>query len=164
MPVLRQIATCTAPSTMVVERRSHRKDRDLDYRVEVCARHRWLAEEDWGKSFTGEGAGGRCGTVIDYRDYDQVVQSHSDLWLRPLAMNGLEDYSGDVALALGAAAQFLAGARAYREEGGTVAALGHAARVAEALAAGVLGTEEGQAQVLAALSAAETVVSADRGA
>lgn len=164
MPVLRQIATCTAPSTLVIERRSRRKDRDVDYRVEVCARHRWLVERDWGKSFTGEGAGGRCGTVVDYRDYDQVVQSHSDLWLRSLAMHGTEDHGGDVALALAAATEFLAGVRACREAGGVTAALGHAARVAEALAAGVLGADEGQAQVLAALSAAETVVIADRGA
>ncbi|MEU9777089.1 hypothetical protein [Streptomyces sp. NPDC047968] len=164
MPVLRQIATCTAPSTLVIERRSRRKGRDVDYRVEVCARHRWLAERDWGKSFTGEGAGGRCGTVVDYRGYDQVVQSHSDLWLRPLAMHGPEDHGGDVALALAAAVEFLVGARAGREAGGVPAALGHAARVAEALAAGVLGVEEGQAQVLAALSAAEAVAVADRGA
>ncbi|CAL9327224.1 hypothetical protein [Streptomyces sp. SudanB182_2057] len=163
MPVLRQIATCTAPSTMVVVRRSRRKEWDVDYRVAVCARHRWLAERDWGKSFTGEGVGGTCGTVIDYRGYDQVVQSHSDLWLRSLAMHGPEDRGGDVALALAAAAAFLAESRAYREAGGVTAALGHAARVAEALVAGVLGAEEGQAQVLAALSAAETVVVADRG-
>ncbi|MFB7825331.1 hypothetical protein [Streptomyces hydrogenans] len=110
MPVLRQISTCAEPSTLVVERRSRRKDRDFDYRVAVCVRHRWLAEEDWGKSLR-EGAGGRCGTVVDHRDYAQVVQSHSELWLRPLAMHGPEDHGGDVALALHAAAEVLAGTR-----------------------------------------------------
>jgi len=38
MPVLRQIATCTAPQPTVIERRSPRKGRDIDYRVEPAGR------------------------------------------------------------------------------------------------------------------------------
>ncbi|MFD9047890.1 hypothetical protein [Streptomyces zaomyceticus] len=161
MPVLRQITTCNASSTAAVERRSRHKNREIDYRVEVCERHRWLARE-WGGTLTEESTSGRCGTVFDYRSFDQVVQSHSDLWLRSLAARGPEDAGGDVALALAAATDFLSAA--FQESRGILAALGHATRVAEALASGALPVEEGQAQVLAALSAAESVAIADRGA
>ncbi|MEV5043548.1 hypothetical protein AB0N20_02330 [Streptomyces griseoincarnatus] len=160
MPVLRQITTCTEPSTVVIERRGRARDRSVDYRLEVCRRHRWLASSWTGRRSTA-GAGGQCGTVTDYRPYAQIVQSHADLWLRPLAANGPEDHGGDLAAALRAGYALLT---AHREPTGVAIALEHAARIAEAVAAGTLPLAEGQAQVLAALSAAETLDAGARGA
>ncbi|MFD8417408.1 hypothetical protein ACFV2Q_37665 [Streptomyces sp. NPDC059650] len=160
MPVLRQITTCTAPSTVVVERRTRARDRLVDYRLEVCNRHRWLANT-WTGRRGPEGAGGRCGTVTDYRPFDAIVQSHVDLWLRALPTNGPEDHDGDLAAALRAGFEWLT---AHREPTGVAMALEHAARIAEATAAGMLQPTEGQVQVLAALSMAETLDAGSRGA
>ncbi|MGW4548570.1 hypothetical protein ACWEN4_19670 [Streptomyces violaceorubidus] len=160
MPVLRQITTCTEPSTVVVERRARAHDRSVDYRLEVCRRHRWLAN-NWSGRRSTEGAGGRCGTVTDYRPYTQIVQSHADLWLRPLAANGPEDHNGDLATALRAGYELLT---VNREPTGVAIALEHAARIAEAINLGTLALSEGRAQVLAALGAAETLDAGARGA
>lgn len=160
MPVLRQITTCTEPSTVVIERRSRGRDRAVDYRLEVCRRHRWLAEHWTGRRST-EGAGGRCGTVTDHRPYTRIVQSHADLWLRPLTANGPEDHDGDLAAALRAGYELIT---ADREPTGVAIALEHAARVAEAVTAQTLPLAAGQAQVLAALGAAETLDAGARGA
>ncbi|WP_030578565.1 hypothetical protein [Streptomyces anulatus] len=160
MPVLRQITTCTEPSTVVIERRVRARARSVDYRLEVCRRHRWLASNWTGRRSTA-GAGGQCGTVTDYRPYAQIVQSHTDLWLRPLATNGPEDHGGNLAAPLRAGYALLT---AHREPTGVAIALEHAARIAEAVAAGTLPLAEGQAQVLAALSAAETLDAGARGA
>ncbi|WP_435057682.1 hypothetical protein [Streptomyces sp. bgisy060] len=160
MPILRQITTCSEPSTVVIERRSLTSDRPLDYRLELCRRHRWLAE-NWTGRRTSEGAGGRCGTVTDHRPYARVMESHAALWLRPLTANGPEDHDGDLAAALRAGYELLT---ADREPTGVAIALDHAARIAEAITAGTLPLAEGQAQVLAALSAAETLDAGARGA
>lgn len=160
MPVLRQITTCTEPSTVVIERRIRARDRSVDYRLEVCRRHRWLAS-NWTGRRSAEGAGGRCGTVTDYRPYTQIVQSHAALWLVPLTTNGPEDHGGDLAAALRAGHELLT---AHREPTGVAIALEHAARIAEAVTAGSLRLADGQAQVLAALSAAETLDAGARGA
>jgi hypothetical protein len=160
VPVLRQITTCTEPSTVVIERRGRARDRTVDYRLEVCRRHRWLASNWTGRRST-DGAGGQCGTVTDYRPYAQIVQSHADLWLRPLAANGPEDHGGDLAAALRAGYALLT---AHREPTGVAIALEHAARIAEAITTGTLPQAEGQAQVLAALSTAETLDAGARGA
>ncbi|WP_327740515.1 hypothetical protein OG749_46500 (plasmid) [Streptomyces nojiriensis] len=160
MPVLRQITTCTAPSTFVVERRTRVRDRPVDYRLEVCRRHRWLADS-WTGRRGPEGAGGRCGTVTDYRSYAAIVQSHADVWLRALTTNAPEDHDGDLAAALRAGFEWLT---TYREPTGVAMALEHAARIAEATAAGTLQPAEGQVQVLAALSLAETLDAGARGA
>ncbi|MFC7983318.1 hypothetical protein RI578_41100 (plasmid) [Streptomyces sp. BB1-1-1] len=160
MPVLRQITTCTEPSTVVIERRVRARDRSLDYRLEVCRRHRWLAS-NWTGRRSAEGAGGRCGTVTDYRPYTQIVQSHAALWLVPLTTNGPQDHDGDLAAALRAGHELLT---AHREPTGVAIALEHAARIAEAVTAGSLPLADGQAQVLAALSAAETLDAGARGA
>ncbi|MBK3625718.1 hypothetical protein JHN59_12865 [Streptomyces sp. MBT49] len=160
MPVLRQITTCTTPSTVVVERRTRARDRPVDYRLEVCRRHRWLADR-WTGRRGPEGAGGRCGTVTDYRPFAAIMQSHADLWLRALTTNAPEDHGGDLAAALRAGFEWLT---TYREPTGVATALEHAARIAEATAAGILQPAEGQAQVLAALSLAETLDAGARGA
>ncbi|MFI6688381.1 hypothetical protein [Streptomyces sp. NPDC050485] len=160
MPVLRQITTCTSPSTIVVERRSRARDRPVDYRLEFCRRHRWLAGT-WTGRRSPEGAGGRCGTVTDYRPYSAIVQSHSDVWLRALTTHGPEDHDGDLASALRAGFEWLT---AYREPTGVAMALEHAARIAEATAAGALPLADGQFQLLVALSMAETLDAGSRGA
>ncbi|MGC4916356.1 hypothetical protein [Streptomyces albogriseolus] len=160
MPVLRQITTCTEPSTVVIERRTRARDRSVDYRLEVCRRHRWLADNWTGRRST-EGAGGRCGTVTDHRPYAQIVQSHAAAWLVPLTANGPEDHSGDLAAALRAGYELLT---VSREPTGVAIALEHAARIAEAIAIGALPLVEGRAQVLAALGAAETLDAGARGA
>ncbi|MFB8310124.1 hypothetical protein ACFC5T_16365 [Streptomyces sp. NPDC055961] len=160
MPVLRQITTCTEPSTVVIERRARARDRSVDYRLEVCRRHRWLAE-NWTGRRSADGAGGRCGIVTDHRPYARIVESHAALWLRPLTANGPEDYDGDLAAALRAGYELLT---ADREPTGVAIALGHAAVIASAITAGTLSLAEGQAQVLAALSAAETLDAGARGA
>ncbi|MFF9458073.1 hypothetical protein [Streptomyces flaveolus] len=160
MPILRQITTCTATSTVVVERRTRAGDRPVDYRLEVCRRHRWLADS-WTGRRGAESAGGRCGTVTDYRPFAAIVQSHAHLWLRALTTTGPEDHDGDLAAALRAGFDWLT---TYREPTGVAMALEHAARVAEATAAGTLQLAEGQVQVLAALSLAETLDAGARGA
>lgn len=160
MPVLRQITTCTAPSSIVVERRTRARDRPVDYRLEVCHRHRWLAS-NWTGRRGASGTGGRCGTVTDYRSFAAIVQSHADLWLRALTTNGPEDHDGDLASALRAGFEWLT---TYREPTGVAMALEHAARVVEATVAGTLKPEQGQMQVLAALSLAETLDAGLRGA
>ncbi|QUW85846.1 hypothetical protein SMIR_41855 (plasmid) [Streptomyces mirabilis] len=160
VPVLRQLTTCTAPSTVVIERRTRARDRPMDYRLEVCHRHRWLANS-WTGRRGPEGAGGRCGTVTDYRPFAAIVQSHADLWLRALTTNAPEDHGGDLAAALRAGFEWLT---TYREPTGVATALEHAARIAEATAAGTLQPAEGQAQVLAALNLAETLDASGRGA
>lgn len=160
MPVLRQITTCTEPSTVVVERRTRARDRPVDYRLEVCHRHRWLAST-WTGRRDAEGAGGRCGSVTDYRPFGAIVESHADMWLRALTTNTPEDHDGDLAAALRAGYEWIT---TYREPTGVAMALEHAARIAEATAAGVLQPAEGQVQVLAALSLAETLDAGARGA
>ncbi|MER6196031.1 hypothetical protein ABT234_01445 [Streptomyces sp. NPDC001586] len=87
------------------------------------------------------------------------MQSHADMWLRALTANAPED--GDLAAALRAGYEWIT---TYREPTGVAVALEHAARVAEATAAGILQPAEGQVQVLAALSLAETLDAGARGA
>ncbi|MDF3303041.1 hypothetical protein [Streptomyces tropicalis] len=162
MPVLRQLTACTAPATHMVEGRSRTKERALQYRVEVCARHRWLAGH-WPGRHTRREPGGRCGTMADHRAYLQVVRSHLDTWVGPLTTQDLDTHGGDVAAALRAAHQWMRegyGDRATARGDlwyAVAVALGHAAWLAEAVAAGLLEREDGERQVLAALSAAETL-------
>ncbi|MFJ4343230.1 hypothetical protein [Streptomyces sp. NPDC088915] len=161
MPVLRRITTCTAPSTLVVERATRHPDRPYDYRLQVCRRHRWLTEQWTGRrTETGPGAG-VCGEVLDHRDYLKVIDSHVDLWLRPLVFHGLDDHDGDLARMLSAGYELLA---EHREPTGVAVAIGHAARIATTLKEGVLDAEDGQTQLLAALGVAETLDAASRGA
>ncbi|MGP3750022.1 hypothetical protein [Streptomyces sp. IBSNAI001] len=168
MPVLRQITTCREPATVVVECRSRRRGRPLEYRLETCARHRWLADH-WGgrRGVPGE-RGGRCGTVLDFRSFDAVVRSHVEEWIRPLTAEGPEDHGGDVAAALRAAHDMLWDAAVVSQtrphEDAVRAALDQAARAAEAAQAGALDDEAGRAQVLMALSVAETLDALGRGA
>lgn len=177
MPVLRQIATCTQPATLVVERASRRRSRTVDYRMTICRRHRWLAESWGGRRSTPASNDGRCGTVLDYRTYDEVIRSHYEQWLRPMTAYVTEDHGDDVAAALRAAHDWLAGehvdgperpqvppARFLMPVDGVRAALDQAARAAEALAAGLVEEPHGQVQVLAALSVAETLDALGRGA
>ncbi|MFE9250920.1 hypothetical protein [Streptomyces sp. NPDC007088] len=72
MPVLRQLTVCSALATHVVEARSRKKGRALEYRGEVCERHRWLAAHWSGRRGRRE-PGGRCGTMADHPAYAQVV-------------------------------------------------------------------------------------------
>ncbi|MDR3082510.1 MAG: hypothetical protein LBV60_16565 [Streptomyces sp.] len=68
------------------------------------------------------------------------MQSHADLWLRPLAANGPEDHNGNLAAAFRAGYEWLT---AHREPTGVAVALEHAARIAEAVTAGTLSPAEG---------------------
>ncbi|MCX5278004.1 hypothetical protein OG756_41735 (plasmid) [Streptomyces sp. NBC_01310] len=168
MPVLRQITTCREPATFVVERRSGRRGRPLEYQLGTCARHRWLADGWAGRRTVTREPDGRCGTVLDYRSFDAVVRSHVEEWIRPLTAEGPEDHGGDVAAALRAAHDRLWGAavvsRTRPQEDGVRAALDQAARAAEAARAGALDEEASRAQVLMALSVAETLDALGRGA
>ncbi|MEU8544564.1 hypothetical protein AB0C52_31985 [Streptomyces sp. NPDC048717] len=134
----------------------------MDYRLEVCRRHRWPASSWTGRRST-EGAGGRCGTVTDFSPYAQIVQSHAASWLVPSTANGPEDHDGDLAAALRARYKLLT---VLREPTGVVVALEHAAWIAEAeaITVGALPLAEGRAQVLTALSATETLDAGARGA
>jgi hypothetical protein len=116
---------------------------------------------NWTGQRSAEGSGGRYGTVTDYRPYAKIVQHHAGLWLRALTANGPGDHDGDLAAALRAGFEFLT---AHREPSGVAIALEHVARIAEAVAAGTLPVTQGQAQVLAALGAAETLAAGARGA
>ncbi|MCX4681340.1 hypothetical protein OG413_45365 [Streptomyces sp. NBC_01433] len=168
MPVLRQLTACSAPATHVVESRCRKKGRALEYRVEVCERHRWIAGH-WPGRRTRREPGGQCGTMADHRAYTQVVQSHVDMWIGPLTTQDLERHGGDAAAALRAAHQWLQDAYGDCSTArgdiwhAVAAALGHAAWLAEAVAAGLVDAAEGEQQVLAALSSAETIDSTARG-
>lgn len=177
MPVLRQITTCTEPATLVVVRAGRRRGRAVDYRMAMCRRHRWLAERWGGRRSTPEPEGGRCGTVVDYRTYGEVLRSHYEQWLRPMTGYVTEDHGDDVAAALRAAHDWLSGehvdgperplvppARSLMPLDGVRVALDQAARAAEALAAGLVEEHHGQVQVLAALAVAETLDALGRGA
>ncbi|MEU2674232.1 hypothetical protein ABZ622_36285 [Streptomyces sp. NPDC007164] len=167
--LLRQITTCTDPATTVIERRSQKAGQALQYRLGTCRRHRWLAR-DWRGLRTRSPGEGRCGTVIDYRSYERIVQSHADLWIGPSTTQYLQMHGGDVARTLRAAHAFKAHAaddwvRRPREiETAMVAVLDHAARLAEAIEAEQIDVESGRGQLLAALSACETIDAAERGA
>jgi hypothetical protein len=137
------------PATLVVERVGRRRDRALDYRLAVCRRHRWLAERWGGRRSTPASAGSRCGTVLDYRTYDEIIRSHYEQWLCPMTAYVTQDHGDDVAAALRAAHDWLAGeqvdgpprlltppARSLMPIDGVRAARDQAARIAEALAAG----------------------------
>ncbi|MER7688805.1 hypothetical protein [Streptomyces sp. NPDC097610] len=176
MPVLRQITTCTKPATLVATR-AGRRGRAMDYRMAMCQRHRWLADRWGGRRSAPASNGGRCGTVLDYRTYDEVIRSHYEQWLRPMTGYVTEDHGDDVAAALRAAHDWLAGEHADGPErpltpparflmpvDGVRVALDQAARTAEALAAGLLEEQPGQTQVLMALSVAETLDALGRGA
>ncbi|MFJ3182394.1 hypothetical protein ACIPJN_28960 [Streptomyces sp. NPDC086796] len=168
MPVLRQITACTEPATRVVERRKGVKGRPVEYRMALCRRHRWLA---WsGGQRAADGDTGRCGTVIDYRPYRQIVDSHVDEWLRPRVHEAPQDHGDDVAAALRAAhSSLLTGLASLEWRRPTemgyalAAALDHAARLAEAVADGALDAEAGQVQLLTALSVAEAIDATERG-
>ncbi|MGW3930365.1 hypothetical protein ACWECC_20020 [Streptomyces microflavus] len=162
MPVLRQLTACSEPATHVVEGRSRKKGRALEYRVEVCAGHRWLARHWPGRRSTRE-AGGRCGAMMDHRAYTRVVQSHVEVWIRPLTAQDLQEHDGDVAAALRAAHRWLQDGSRGEFWHAVAAALGHAAWVAEAVASGLVEVEAGERQVLAALSAAEAIDGTARG-
>lgn len=168
MPVLRQLTVCSAQATHVVEARSLKKGRALEYRVEVCERHRWLAAH-WSGRRSSREPGGRCGTMADHRAYTQVVQSHVEAWIGPLAAQDLDRHGGDVAAALRAAHGFLKTSFGDPSAGrheiwhAVAAALGHAAWLAEAVATGLVEKAGGEQQVLAALSVAETIEGAARG-
>ncbi|MFD7341529.1 hypothetical protein ACFV98_36980 [Streptomyces violascens] len=71
-----------------------------------------------------------------------------------MTANRPEDHGGDLAAALRAGYELLT---VNRKPTGVAIALAHAARVAEAITVGILPLAEGQAQILAALSAAETL-------
>ncbi|AVI00042.1 hypothetical protein C5L38_35500 (plasmid) [Streptomyces sp. WAC00288] len=161
MPVLRRITTCTAPSVLVVERATQRPDRPYDYRLQVCRRHRWLIEQWHGRRTEAGPDTGVCGEVLDHRDYLTVVRSHVDLWLRPLTFHDPDDHDGDLSRALTAGYELLI---EHREPTGVAVAIGHAARITVALKADELDVEAGRTQVLAALSVAETLDAASRGA
>ncbi|GAU66673.1 hypothetical protein SSP35_03_03210 [Streptomyces sp. NBRC 110611] len=169
MPVLRQITTCPMPAAHAVEGRSRKAGRALEYQVKVCTRHRSLTQ-DWPGRQISHAPDGRCGTVLDHRAYEQVVQSHGDQWIGPLTTQRLRDYGGDVAAMLRAAHDWLAAVfkdpemQRYEIHGAVVTALDHAARLAEAVASGRLDPETGKAQVLAALGVAETIDVVSRGA
>nr|WP_024127714.1 hypothetical protein [Streptomyces sp. F12]AHE40478.1 hypothetical protein pFRL6_391c [Streptomyces sp. F12] len=101
--------------------------------------------------------------MTDYRAYAQVVQCHIETWIQPLTTQNLDMHGGDSAATLRAAHEWpnnaygdLATARGEIWHA-VAAALGRAARVAEAVAADVLNPDEGEQQVLAALNAAETL-------
>lgn len=168
MPVLRQITACSEPATRVVERRRGMKDRPIDYRMALCRRHRWLAWPGGQRAAAGDAA--RCGTVIDYRPFEQIVDSHVAEWLRPRLHQAPQDHGDDVAAALRAAHTGLLASLALptgrrpAEMGYALAAsLDHAARLAEAAAAGTLDVEAGKAQLLTALSVAEAIDATERG-
>lgn len=177
MSVLRQITTCTEPATLVVVRAGRRGDRAVDYRMAMCRRHRWLAERWGGRPSTLEPDGGRCGTVVDYRTYGEVLRSHYEQWLSPMTGYITEDDGDDVAAALRAAHDWLSGEHVDGPDWPLVAptrslmpldavrvALDQAARAAEALAAGLVEEYHGQVQVLAALAVTETLDALGRGA
>ncbi|MCL6731038.1 hypothetical protein [Streptomyces neyagawaensis] len=177
MPVLRQITACAEPAALVLVRAGRRRGRAVDYRMAMCRRHRWLAERSGGRRSTPGPAGGRCGTVMDYRTYDEVLRSHYEQWLRPMTGSVIEDHGDDVAATLRAAHDWLAGehvdgptrplvppARSLMPLDGVRAALDQAARATEALAAGLMEEHHGQVHVLAALALAETLDALGRGA
>ncbi|WP_405893723.1 hypothetical protein OG272_15755 [Streptomyces sp. NBC_00104] len=87
--------------------------------------------------------------MLDYRDLTAVVQHHLDHWISPLT--GLWPPAGDVAAALRAAhgslSGYLASQKPHRPEHITyaeAAALDHAARLAEVLAANRMDFEWGR--------------------
>jgi hypothetical protein len=168
MPVLRQLTTCTAPATHVIERHSLKAGRPLEYRLGVCDRARgWLS--GWkGKPGDVDRFLVPCGTLIDHRPYPAVVESHFDEWLGSMSTQRLEDHGGDIAATLRAAHAWLAegSARflgAHEPHDALTVAVGQAARLAELMATGYLETEPGQAQLLAVLAVAETIAAAQRG-
>ncbi|MEV7157207.1 hypothetical protein AB0N77_21705 [Streptomyces misionensis] len=168
MPVLRQITVCTEPAIRIVERRKGVKDRPAEYRMALCRRHRWLA---WpGGQRPADGDAERCGTVMDYRPFRQIVDSHVAVWLSPRFQVTPQDHGDDVAAAFRAAHSDLRAGLARpgwqrpAEMGyALAAALDHAARLAEAVADGSVDAEPGRAQLLTALSVAESIDAAERG-
>ncbi|MEW2434389.1 hypothetical protein AB0952_09415 [Streptomyces caniferus] len=168
---LRQTTTCAEPAVRTIECRSRKAGRALEYRLLLCDRHRWLARS-WPGRREKQAPAGRCGTLFDHRDFARVVESHGDQWLMSLTTHHPRDHDGDVAAALRAAQGFLGRAREYDRllgqgaeiTDGIVAALDHAARVAEALADGTVEQADGRAQLLAALSTGEAIAVAARGA
>ncbi|MFJ8677351.1 hypothetical protein [Streptomyces sp. NPDC093589] len=167
---LRQITTCGAPTVQTTEHRSRKADRALEYRLQLCSRHKWLSRSWPGRREAHEPIG-RCGTLLDHRDFDRVIASHGDQWLLSLTSHHPRDHGGDIAATLRAAHRFLARAREYTNPlgqraditDGIVAALDHSARIAEAIEDGSAGLD-GRTQLLSALSVAETIAVAARGA
>lgn len=168
---LRQITTCAAPAVQTIEHRSRKADRALEYHLQLCNRHRWMARS-WTGRRNQHAPTGRCGTLLDHRDFVRVVSSHGDEWLSSLTTHHPRDHQGDVANTLRAAHAFLAEAREYNGplgqradiSDGIVAALDHAARIAEAISDGTIDQAGGRPQLLSALSVAETIAVAARGA
>ncbi|MFF8617905.1 hypothetical protein [Streptomyces sp. NPDC015350] len=93
----------------------------------------------------------RWGIVVDQRGHDQVVESHLTIWLGPATAQYPQMHGGSIACTLRAAADWVHG-----YEGGLA--------VAEAVDAGTFDAGAGRLQLLAALSAAETIEAAARGA
>lgn len=165
-PILRQLTTCSDPSTIVITRRSRAADRPLDYRLEICHRHRWLLGETWPGRRSSESAGGRCGAVLDFRSFESVLKSHRSNWLGPLtaADSGSSTVLRGHALAAALHEEVQWLLECKREPTGVTVALHHAATIAEATASGLLPRADGQRQLLNALSVAETLDAASRGA
>lgn len=167
---LRQITTCTDTATMVSVRRSRCKDRERDYTVYLCARHRWLTDTGqwgWGRESgrVDDPAAPRCGTVADYRDFEAILESHFRLWLSAEPVDGrphvVTGWVERLRVCYQTKFEWLGDLPQYQS---VLVALGHAVRLAEAIDAGAADVTLAKTQILAALAIAETLDAQQRGA
>jgi hypothetical protein len=76
-------------------------DGKATYWVDLCPAHAKAGLDGFPTDYLRQaGHRGRCGSVIDFRDFDTVLRSHADLWLRPLLGVHVDDFGGDWAATL----------------------------------------------------------------
>lgn len=98
---------CRTPSVVAVEGELLPSGKAPEYVLFLCEAHRG-GLQDWpGEAVDGDTNGMGCGTVLDFRDLDVILQSHVDLWLRDLTGADPADHGGDWAAVLRHACEYL---------------------------------------------------------
>lgn len=91
---LRQVLDCPATATVLRQGPAAAPGESPDWLALLCPAHH-EALPGW-PGTTADTAGLRlsCGSVLDYRSAEQLLQSHADLWLTPLTGVDPKTYAG----------------------------------------------------------------------
>jgi hypothetical protein len=81
---LRQVLDCPAAPTTLRQGPAAAPGEPPDWLALLCPAHSEALPEWPGTASDTDGLRLSCGSVLDYRSAEQLLQSHADLWLTPL--------------------------------------------------------------------------------